>query len=40
MHKFLWGANFSGQAIPMKIKPPKIATHEELTTVIMVGYSR
>ena len=37
MQKFSWSSNFSGQAIPTKIKPTKIATHEELATVIMVG---
>ena len=39
MQKFSLGTNFHGKATPMKIKPMKICTQEELATVIMVGYS-
>ena len=37
--KFSLETNFRGQATPTKIKPQKICTHEELATVITMGYS-
>ena len=38
MQKFSLVTNFRGQASPWKLNPQKF-THEELSTVITVGYS-
>ena len=38
MQKFSLRTNFRGQAMLTKIKPTKIWTHEELATVITMGY--
>ena len=39
MQKFSLGTNLCGEATPTKIKPTKYCSHEELATVITVGFS-